>query len=49
MRGRSAIEPFIGHMKAKHVGRNYLWYGQGDVINAVLAPAGHNFSPCSGG
>jgi len=45
MRRRSAIEPVIGHMKAEHrMGRNYLWYGQGDAINAVLAAAGYNFS-----
>ena len=45
MRRRSAIEPVIGHMKAEHrMGRNYLWYRQGDAINAVLAAAGHNFS-----
>ena len=24
--------------------RNYLWYRQGDAINAVLAAAGHNFN-----
>ena len=45
MRRRSAIEPVIGHMKAEHrLGRNYLWYRQGDAINAVLAAAGYNFS-----
>jgi len=45
MRRRSAIEPVIGHMKAEHrMGRNYLWYRQGDAINAVLAAAGYNFS-----
>lgn len=44
MRRRSAVEPVIGHMKAEHrMGRNYLWYRQGDAINAVLA-AGYNFS-----
>jgi transposase, IS5 family len=32
-------------MKAEHrMGRNYLWYRQGDAINAVLAAAGYNFS-----
>ena len=25
------------------MGRNYLWYRQGDAINAVLAAAGYNF------
>jgi transposase, IS5 family len=45
MRRRSAIEPFIGHIKAEHrVGRNYLWYRQGNAINAVLAATGYNFS-----
>jgi IS5 family transposase len=45
MRRRSAIEPVIGHMKAEpRMGRNYLWYRQGDAINAVLAAAGYNFS-----
>ena len=44
MRRRSAVEPVIGHMKAEHrMGRNYLWYRQGDAINAVLAAAGYNF------
>ena len=44
-RRRSAIEPVIGHMKAEHrMDRNYLWYRQGDAINAVLAAAGYNFS-----
>jgi transposase, IS5 family len=44
MRRRSAVEPVIGHMKAEHrMGRNYLWYAQGDAINAVLAAAGYNF------
>jgi hypothetical protein len=32
-------------MKAEHrMGRNYLWYRQGDAINAVLAAVGYNFS-----
>ena len=45
MRRRSAVEPVIGHLKAEHrMGRNYLWYRQGDAINAVLAAAGYNFS-----
>jgi transposase, IS5 family len=25
------------------MGRNYLWFCQGDAANAVLAAAGHNF------
>jgi IS5 family transposase len=34
----------IGHLKSEHrMGRNYLWYRQGDAINAVLAAAGYNF------
>ena len=45
MRRRSAVEPVIGHLKSEHrMGRNYLWYRQGDAINAVLAAAGYNFS-----
>ena len=41
---RSAVEPVIGHLKSEHrMGRNYLWYRQGDAINAVLAAAGYNF------
>ncbi len=45
MRRRSAVEPVIGHIKAEHrMGRNYLWYRQGDAINAVLAAAGYNFN-----
>ena len=45
MRRRSAVEPVIGHLKAEHrMDRNYLWYRQGDAINAVLAAAGYNFS-----
>ena len=44
MRRRSAIEPVIGHAKAKHrMGRNYLAGQAGDAINAVLAAAGYNF------
>ncbi len=44
MRRRSAVEPVIGHLKSEHrMGRNYLWYRQGDAINAVLAAAGYNF------
>jgi transposase, IS5 family len=44
MRRRSAVEPVIGHLKSEHrMGRNYLWYRQGDAINAVLAATGYNF------
>jgi IS5 family transposase len=44
MRRRSAVEPVIGHLKSEHrMGRNYLWYHQGDAINAVLAAVGYNF------
>ena len=44
LRRRSAIEPVIGHLKAEHrMGRNFLWYRQGDACNAVLAAAGYNF------
>jgi IS5 family transposase len=44
MKRRSAVEPVIGHLKAEHrMGRNYLWYRQGDATNAVLAAAGYNF------
>jgi transposase, IS5 family len=44
LRRRSAIEPLIGHLKSEpRMGRNYLWYRQGDANNAVLAAAGYNF------
>jgi transposase, IS5 family len=44
LRRRSAVEPVIGHLKAEHrMGRNYLWFRQGDANNAVLAAAGYNF------
>jgi transposase, IS5 family len=44
LRRRSAVEPVIGHLKAEHrMGRNYLWFRQGDATNAVLAAAGYNF------
>ncbi len=44
LRRRSAIEPVIGHLKSEHrMGRNYLWYRQGDAINAILAAVGYNF------
>ena len=44
LRRRSAVEPVIGHLKAEHrMGRNYLWYRQGDAANAILAAVGYNF------
>jgi transposase, IS5 family len=44
LRGRAAVEPVIGHLKAEHrMGRNYLWYRQGDAANAILAAVGYNF------
>jgi len=44
LRRRSAVEPVIGHLKCEHrMGRNYLWFRQGDAANAVLAAAGYNF------
>ena len=44
LRRRAAVEPVIGHLKAEHrMGRNYLWYRQGDAANAVLAAVGYNF------
>jgi IS5 family transposase len=43
LRRRSAVEPVIGHLKAEHrMGRNYLWFRQGDANNAILAAAGYN-------
>jgi hypothetical protein len=37
MRGRAAIEPMIGHLKAEHrMGRNYLKGRDGDRINGRL-------------
>jgi hypothetical protein len=31
------VEPVIGHIKAGHrMARNYLWYRQGDAINAHM-------------
>lgn len=43
IRGRSAIEPAIGHMKADgKLGRNWLKGALGDAIHAVLCGAGHN-------
>lgn len=44
LRRRAAVEPVIGHLKAEHrMGRNYLWYRQGDAANAILAAVGYNF------
>jgi IS5 family transposase len=44
LRGRSAVEPVIGHAKAEHrIGRNFLKGAHGDAANAVLAAAGYNF------
>lgn len=44
LRRRSAVEPVIGHLKEEHrMGRNYLWFRQGDAANPVLAAAGYNF------
>jgi IS5 family transposase len=44
LRRRSAVEPVIGHLKAEHrMGRNFLWFRQGDANNAILAAAGYNF------
>jgi IS5 family transposase len=44
MRRRSAVEPFIGHLKDEHrMGRNYLAHRSGDFNNAVLAAVGYNF------
>jgi IS5 family transposase len=44
MKRRAAVEPVIGHAKAKHrMDRNYLKGRLGDRINAVLAAAGSNF------
>jgi len=44
LRRRAAVEPVIGHLKAEHrMGRNFLWFRQGDAINAVLAAVGYNF------
>ena len=45
MKRRAAVEPVIGHVKAKHrLDRNYLKGRDGDRINAVLAAAGYNSS-----
>jgi IS5 family transposase len=43
IRRRSAIEPAIGHMKAKgKLDRNWLKGTLGDAIHAVMCGAGHN-------
>lgn len=42
LRRRSAVEPVIGHAKAR-MGRNFLKGAHGDAANAVLAAAGYNF------
>lgn len=43
LRGRSAIEPIIGHLKADHrLSRNYLLGKTGDMINATLAGCAFN-------
>jgi IS5 family transposase len=45
MRRRAAVEPVIGHIKAKHrMGRYYLKGRDGDRINAVLAAVGYDFA-----
>jgi len=44
MKRRAAVEPVIGHVKAKHrMDGNYLKGRNGDRINEVLAAAGYNF------
>ncbi len=43
LKGRSGIEPIIGHVKQDHrMARNYLLGETGDKINAVLAGCGFN-------
>jgi IS5 family transposase len=43
IRRRAGIEPVIGHLKSDgHLGRNFLAGATGDVINVILAAAGHN-------
>jgi len=45
MKRRAAVEPVIGHLKAKHrMGRYHLKGCRGDRANAVLAAAGYNFA-----
>jgi hypothetical protein len=43
LKGRSGIEPIIGHLKQEHrLDRNYLLGKIGDKINAILAGCGFN-------
>ena len=43
LRGRSGIEPIIGHLKGGHrFNRNYLLGRTGDMINATLAGCAFN-------
>lgn len=43
-RRRAAIEPVIGHLKARfRMGQNYLWGEKSPKINALLAAAAWNF------
>jgi IS5 family transposase len=43
LRGRSAIEPVIGHLKSEsRMDRNYLLGREGDRMNAMLAGCGAN-------
>lgn len=43
LKGRSGIEPIIGHLKQDHrLDRNYLLGKMGDKINAVLSGCGFN-------
>lgn len=45
LKGRSAIEPIIGHMKNDHrLGRNYLLGKVGDKVNAVLSGCAFNLN-----
>lgn len=43
LKGRSGIEPIIGHLKHEHrLNRNYLLGKLGDKINAIFAGCGFN-------
>lgn len=43
LKGRSGIEPIIGHLKHEHrLNRNYLLGKLGDKVNAILAGCGFN-------
>lgn len=45
MKYRAAVEPGIGHLKAKHrMRRNHLKGRAGDRANAVLVAAGYNLA-----